>query len=242
MDSILRDIDREQGKMRADVENLHRHYEKQVSFVRQYMAESTVEWAKLVVSHPKTVLLIVETTRIHDENGYGFSNDNEPIRLTTLSLVSGEMWDQLLYPTHSQQVYGAAYHGLQRSDLVRQPRFADAWPAIEERLKDHHILIFGREHARVAFQTVTTSKILDDAFCLHNKCKEYYGEFYELSLEKVLAYQGIDKKRDDLTDSRERIQVLAQVVRNLAAGMKKQEPETEDYTDTSLDNLDEHPF
>jgi len=82
---------------------------------------------------------------------------------------------------------------------------------------------------------------LDHAFCLHNRCKEFYGEFYNLSLERVLSYQGIDRKREQLTDSRERALMLVQVVRNLAVGMAKVVEES-DPGDDSLGDLDEHPF
>ena len=89
--------------------------------------------------------------------------------------------------------------------------------------------------------------MLDDAFCLHNKCKEYYGEFYDLSLEKVLSYQRIDKKREELKDSRERILMLAQVMRNLAVGMTKQPPQDVDSLDIldiigDPDDPESHPF
>jgi len=85
-------------------------------------------------------------------------------------------------------------------------------------------------------QSVGQPYALEGVYCLHNKCKEYYGEFYDLSLEKVLAYQGIDKKRDELKDSQDRLLMLAQVVRNLAAGMTKQ-TQTEE-----LETLVDHPF
>jgi DNA polymerase III epsilon subunit-like protein len=237
MDSILRDIDREQGKMWADVDNLHRHYEQMAGYVRQHLVQSTIEWAKLIVSHPQALLLVVETTPILDENGYVVAREYEPIRLTGLELVNGEVWDQLIHPTHSKAVQGTEYHGLTMAELGSMPRLTEFLPRNTAMLKHRHIIIFNADFARQAIQSVYTTPVLDNAFCLHNKVKEYYGEFYELSLEKVLSYQGIDKKRDELKDSRERIQMLAQVIRNLAAGITKQEPESKD-----TDSLDEHPF
>ena len=109
MESVLRDIERERSKIQTDVENLFRHYEKLAGFVRQHLEQTTIEWAKLVASHPKALLLVVETARILDETGYASSGESEPIRFTTLSLASGEMWDQLIYPTFSRQVQGAEY-------------------------------------------------------------------------------------------------------------------------------------
>lgn len=237
MDSVLRDINYQQSKMQADVENLHRHYEKMAGHVRQYIEQTTIEWAKLVVSHPKALLLVVETTQILDEQGYAAGNEYEVIRLTTLGLATGKGWDQLIRPTYSSQVQGFEYHGLMMSDLEDKPRFGEARSHIKEKLEDKHLIIFGADYACNALGSVLASSMAHDAFCLHNKCKEYYGEFYELSLEKVLSYQGIDKKRDDLKDSRDRAQVLAKVVRNLAAGMPKKEQEAEEQND-----LDDHPF
>lgn len=238
MDSILRDINRESSKMRADVDNLYRHYGKMEAYVRQYLEMTTVEWAKLIVDHPKAVLLIVETTRILNESGYTTSGENEPIRFTTLALASGEMWDLLLYPTFSQGVAGEEYHGLTKADLEERLVISEAWPEIVGKLENRHVVIFGADHAREAIRTVHPTHILDGAYCLHNKAKEYYGEFYELSLEKVLSHQGIDKKREELRGSKDRILMLAQVIRNLAENKPRQtqEPET-------LDNdLDLHPF
>lgn len=237
MDSVLRDINREQEGMQAAIEKLNTRYANMTGYVCQYIEQTTVEWAKLIASHPQSLLLVVETTRILDEAGYAAGNENEPIRLTALELVNGEIWDQLIQPTHSRQVQGSEYHGLTMTDLEGKPRLAEVLPRITPMLKHRHIIIFGAEYARQALQSASSSHILDDAFCLHNKAKEYYGEFYELSLEKVLSYQGIDKKRSDLTDSRDRIQVLAKVVRNLAAGLPKQAQEAEEQND-----LGDHPF
>ena len=236
MDSVLRDINREQSKMQSDVDNLHRHYEKMAGFVRQYIEQTTVEWAKLVVSHPRTRLLILETTQVVDEHGYATHGNNiEPIRITIHSPNS--TYDQLLHPTHSLGVVYTEHHGISWLDVQDKPRFAGVWPEVEKMLEDCHIVVFGQDYAHRALQSVTTSRALDNAFCLHNKCKEFYNEFYELSLQKILSYQGIDKNRIELQDSRDRIQMLAQVVRNLAAGMPKQAQEAEDSND-----LDEHPF
>jgi len=237
LESVLRDIDRERSKMQADVDNLNRHYEKLAGYVRQYIEQTTVEWAKLVAGHPRALLLVVETTRIVDEHGNSYGEE-EPIRLTTLLLASGEMWDQLLHPTHSSTVRGVEYHGLTMADLEEKPRIADVWPNIANVLGGRHLIVFGADYARKALQPYATDA-LDSAFCLHNKCKEYYGEFYELGLEKILGYQGIDKKRDELKNSQDRILMLAQVVKNLATHMAKQTGEPEVSEDESLD---EHPF
>ena len=247
MDSLLRDINREEGKMRTDVENLFRHFEKLAGFAHQYLEQSTIEWARLLVTHPQTLLLIVETTPISDESGYSYSGEKEPIRLTALHLTSGEIWDQLLHPTYSKRVQGTEYHGLTATDLEDKPVINEAWPNIAEVLENRHIVVFGLDYARSALQSVNHHHALDSAFCLHNRAKEFYSEFYELSLEKVLAYQGINKKRDEMKDSRERVLMLAQVVRNLAAGMKKQEQKSEStaesfFDDDDLGDLDSHPF
>ena len=243
MDSILRDIDREHGKMLSDITKLNQHYDNLQDFTYQYIKQTTIEWAKLILDHPKALLLIIESTRIVDQNGYaiygGYGEDSEPIRFTTLSLTSGQIWDQFIYPSQSQCVQGTEYHGLTLADLEGMPTISEAWLKIVDVLADRHIIIFGADYARQVIRSVYPAHILNDATCLHNRCKEYYREFYELSLEKVLAYQGINKKRSQLTDSRERILMQAQVIRNLAAGMEKQvqEPETSDD-----DTLDDHPF
>jgi len=236
MESVLRDLEREKSKMQTDVDNLYRHYEKLQGYVRQYIESTTIEWAKLVASHPKAILLVVETIRILDETGYASSGESEPIRFTTLSLASGEMWDQLIYPTFSRQVQGAEYHGLTLAELEGKPTISEAWPTIAETLESRQVIIFGAEWARRAIQTVYPTHALDGAYCLHNKAKEFYGEFYELSLQKILTYQGIDRQREQLRDSRDRLLMLAQVITNFAAGMAKQpqEPEASDLLD--------HPF
>lgn len=239
MDSVLRDLHREQAKMQGDISNLSRHYESMYNYVRQYLESTTVEWAKLVVDHPHALLLIVETTRIVNEDGYTTSGGSEPIRLTTFSRVQGEIWDQLIQPTYSKRVQGAEYHGIMLPDLLDKPRLADIWLEVVERLDNKHLIIFGADWARQAVRTVFPTHLLDSATCLHNKTKEFYGEFYELSLEKVLSYQGIDKPRAELRDSRERVVMLDQVIRNLATGMAKQEQER---SDDNLNDLDEHPF
>src|SRR6476646_3979526 len=117
MDSVLRDIERERNKMQTDIDNLFRHYEKLESFVRQHLEQATIEWAKLVASHPKGLLLVIETTHILDEAGYSYGGESEPIRFTALQLESREMWDQLIRPTHSKAVAGKEYHGLAMADL-----------------------------------------------------------------------------------------------------------------------------
>jgi DNA polymerase III epsilon subunit-like protein len=241
MDSLLRDLNREQGKMRDDVDNLFRHFEKLSNYVHEYIQQSTIEWAKLLLDHPRTLLLIVETTAMLNEQGYSMhGGENEPIRFTGLALASGEIWDQMLHPTHSMAVGGTEYHGLTMGDLEDKPRLADAWPEIAEKLQDRHIVIFNADWSRRAVRSIVQTHVLDGATCLHNRCKEYYNEFYELSLEKILGYLGIEKRRDELKDSKDRVLMLAQVVRNLAAGMKKQEPESDPLDDFS--SLDEHPF
>jgi hypothetical protein len=242
MESLLRDISREREKMQADMANLNRHYEKLETYVCQYVQQAVMEWAKLAINHPRSLLLVVETTRVLDENGYVSTGESEPIRLTAKSPgTDGEIWDQLVCPTYSCTVRGAEYHGLEMIDLVDKPRIDEAWPRFADLLEDRHIIVFGREWARNALRTVRTSSVLDGAFCLQDKCKEYYNQFYELSLEVVLGYQGIEKTRAELTDSRDRVLMLEQVVRNLAAGMaKKQEPEA--GSSGFLDDLEEHPF
>jgi DNA polymerase III epsilon subunit-like protein len=238
MDSVLRDLERERSKIETDVNNLYRHYEKLAAYVRQHLEASTIEWAKLVADHPRALLLAVETTRIVDQAGYSYGGESEPIRLTTRSLANGEMWDQLLRPTHSAQVQGTEYHGLTMADVEDRPTISEAWPTIAEQLEGRHLVIFGADHARAALRTVYQTSLLDGAYCLHNKAKEYYNQFYQLSLEAVLGYQGIEKKREDLKDSRDRLAMLALVVTNLAAGMKKQSQEDE----TANDDLSDHPF
>ena len=240
MDSVLRDIEREKSKMQADVANLFRHHEKLQNYVRQYIEQTTVEWARLVMSHPKALLLAVETTKMVDETGYASSGESEPIRFTTISLTSGEVWDQLLHPFYSKGITGTEYHGLQWSDLEDKPTISEVWLGLAERLEGRQVIIFGADYARQALGTVHHAHLLDGAHCLHNKCKEYYAEFYELSLEKILTYQGIDKKREELRDSRDRLLMLLHVINNLAAGMAKsrQEPEPSG----NLDDLDSHPF
>jgi DNA polymerase III epsilon subunit-like protein len=246
MESLLRDLDREAGKMQADVEKLHRHYENWQLYVRQYIQQTTVEWAKLVLSHPLSLLLIVETTPIVGKDGCATTTEHEPIRLTAFSLFTGKIiYDQLIHPSLSQGVKGHDHHGLLASDLVDQPRLAEAWTHITELLEGHPVIIFGADWACEAISTVVQTHVLDGAFCLHGKSKEFYGEFYELSLEKICSYQGIDKRRDQLKDSRERVLVLAQVLHNLAQGMPKQVQETQS-TESMLDDepldLDSHPF
>lgn len=230
-DSILRDLNREQSKIQATIANFNHHYGDLEGYVRQYVEQTTIEWAKLVLDHPKSLLLIVETSLTD-------GGDNEPIRFTGLPLAGDEIWDQLIHPTLSKDVYWTEHHGLTMSDMENQPSIAEAWSDIEKVLADRHIIIFGADYARNTLRTMCRTRLLDDAYCLHNKAKEYYGEFYELSLRTVMSYQGIDKKREDLKDSRERVLVLAQVVRNLSTGMKKQVQESEEHDDS----LDEHPF
>jgi DNA polymerase III epsilon subunit-like protein len=217
---------------------MNRHYEKLAGYVHQHVTQAAAEWARLIVTHPKALLLVMETTRVTDENGYAAAGDSEPIRLTLLPLVAGNIWDQLLHPTYSHTVQGTEYHNLAWSDLENKPRLADVWPHIEEMLKGQHIVVFGADWARNALRSVHHTHALDAAFCLHNKLKEYYNQFYDLSLEKILNYQGIDKKREELRDSRDRILMLAQIVRNLAAGMAKQS----EVAESSLDDLDSRPF
>ena len=230
MESLLRDFNREQGNMQKDIDSLQRHTGELRDYVQQYIRQTTIEWAKLVLDHPRAVLLVVETTPVVDENGYT-KGGHEPIRFTALPLAGNEVWDMLVRPTHSRKVLGTEFHGLTMADVEDKPMFNEAWwPPI----MDDHIIIFNAEWARAALSSVSQTDKLADAFCLHNKAKEYYGEFYDPSLERVLEYQGINKTRKELTDSRERIRVLAKVIRNLAAGLKKvEEPEPEP---------DEHPF
>jgi hypothetical protein len=238
LDSILRDINREQGKLDTDVANFNRHYEKMRAYVYLHTKQTTIEWAKLVKDHAKALILIVETTHIVDEYGHASSNGIEPIRFTTLSIASGEIGDHLIRPTYSKGVHGTEFHGLSQVDLEEKPLLVDAWPGIAETLQDKHIIIYGADWACAALRGTHYAQALDGAYCLHNRCKEFYNEFYELSLEKVLNYQGIDKKREQLTDSRERIVMLQQIVSNLAAGMEKQKP----VDDSGLEDLEEHPF
>jgi DNA polymerase III epsilon subunit-like protein len=240
LESVLRDLEREKSKMQADVDNLHRHYEKLAGFVREYIESTTIEWAKLVASHPKALLLLVETTRILDESGYASSGESEPIRFSTLQLASSEVWDQLLFPTYSRQVQGTEYHGLTLAELEGKPTISEAWPIITEALEGRQVIIFGADWARRSISTVYPTHALDGAYCLHNKAKEFYGEFYELSLQKILTYQGIDRQREQLRDSRDRLLMLAQVINNLAVGMAKQPQEPE--ASNGIDDLDSHPF
>jgi hypothetical protein len=227
--------------MQADVTNLSRHYENLRDYVRQYLEATTIEWARLVIDHPRTLLLAVETTHIVDENGNYYNGNSEPIRLTTFSRVRGEVWDQKIQPTYSKSVQGTEYHGLMHPDLLDKPRLVDIWPEVVERLEGKHLVIFGADWARSAIRTVQPVHLLalDNATCLHNKCKEYYGEFYEISLEKVLSYQGINKTRYELRDSADRVAMLDLVVRNLATGLAKQE---QSQPDDDLSDLDDRPF
>lgn len=237
MDSLLRDIEREGSKIKTDIDNLYRHSEKQQGYIRDYIRQSTTEWARLAIDHPKLLLLIIETTPIIDKYGY-VSGEQEPIRLT--ALAGGKAWDYLVHPTLScGDVQGFEYHGLVTSDLDNKPRLADVWPDIMNILQDSHIVVFGRDFARDALFRVlpAAAHILDNAFCLHVKCQEYYNEFYGLNLEKVLSYQGINKRRDLLVSSRDRILELVNVIRNLAQGQEKQEQPPED-----LGDLEDRPF
>lgn len=233
---FLRDINREQAKMKTDVESLTRHYGQLESFLYGYIRQSVIEWARLIETHQKAVLLIVETTQIVDANGHGLSSHNEPIRFTTRQLATGEVWDQLIHPTHSEGIAGTEYHGLSWFDVLDQPKISDAWGNIAEHLADRQVVIFNAQWARDSVKTTYPTRFLDSAFCLQNKAREYYNEYYGLSLAKVLEYQGIDKKREDLRAAPARVVMLDLVLHNLAAGMeKKPEPAV-------LDDLDDHPF
>lgn len=87
---------------------------------------------------------------------------------------------------------------------------------------------------------------LPGATCLHTKCKRYYGQFYDLSLQTVLSYQGVNKTRTEMTDSRERIEMQVLVLRNLAEGKAKVQevPDTPVASEAIdlVDELDAHPF
>jgi hypothetical protein len=258
LDSILRDINREEEKTKKDVENFHYHYEKLRGYVYQHTKQTTIEWAKLVIDHPGAIVLIVETTQILDESGYSSGGYIEPIRFTMLSLAREEVWDYLVRPTYSKRVSGTEYHGLTMADVQEKWLLADAWSEIEELLKDKHIIIYGADWARTALRGTRYEHTLDGAYCLHNKCKEYYNEFYELSLEKVLSYQGIERRRDELKDSWDRAVMLREVIRNLANALPKQSqerfeldlpeglPEMGEGVSNGglgdLEDLDEHPF
>lgn len=243
MESLLRDLDRERSKMQKDVDNLERHYQQLAGYVSQYVRQAVVEWAKLILNHPRALLLVVETTKILGESGYAISGESEPIRMAGLSLAhpDGLMWDVLVHPTYSHGVGGFEYHGLTLADVQEKPRFADVWPEIAEKLQGRHIIVFGADWARSALRMVSSSRVLEDAYCLHNKAKEYYGEFYELSLETILSYQGIDQKRDELKDSGDRLLVLAQIIRNMAEGMARQ-TKAEETVEEDLGDLEDHPF
>src|SRR5579884_2631372 len=150
MNSFLRDIDREKGKMQGDIDNLLRHYEKLAGFVQQYTQATTTEWARLAVNHPSALLLIVESTGIVDETGYyAYGGEVEPIRFTAYHLTSETIvLDQLIHPTHSYDVRGFEYHGLRLSDIEDKPLLSAAWPTIQDTLENHHIIIFGADYAR----------------------------------------------------------------------------------------------
>ena len=90
--------------MQSDIDNMNRHFEKLAGYVHQHVEQAAVEWARLVATHPKALLLVMETTRVTDESGYATAGDSEPIRLTLLPLVAGNVWDQLLHPTYSHTV------------------------------------------------------------------------------------------------------------------------------------------
>lgn len=234
---FLKDINREQGKMLSDIESMNRHYVKLQDSLYQLIRYNVIEWARLVESHPKAVLLIVETTQIVDEHGRGLSGHNEPIRFTTRHIASGEIWDQLIKPTHSKGVAGTEFHGLSWFDVLDQPKISEAWDSIAAHLADRQVVIFNAQWARDSVKTSYPTRLLDSAYCLHTKAREYYNEFYGCSLEKILGYQGTDKTRGDLRAAPARVVMLDLILHNLANGMeKKPEPEPE------LTDLDDHPF
>jgi hypothetical protein len=115
--------------MQSDIDDMNRHYEKLAGYVDQYVGQAVVEWARLVVNHPKALLLVMETTRVVDENGT--DGDSEPIRLTALPLkAGGNIWDQLLcpaYETLSSNTGSSAKLMNQRKHCL----LVDNWRAIE---------------------------------------------------------------------------------------------------------------
>jgi hypothetical protein len=241
MDSLLRDLNREHYKMQRDMIALDLHYKNLETYLYQYVKNSVVEWAKLILNHPKASLLIIETTPIYDYNGYA-NGDNEPIRFTGMSLVGNQKWDLLVKPTHSKQIGGTQHHGLTMKDVAPYLTLAECWHEIAYQLSGQHVVMFSPDWAISALRSVHVADkpytFLGNAFNLHNKCKEFYNEFYDLSLETILRYQGIDKQRSQLQNSIDRIKVLAQIVENLANDLAKvQEPES-----TEDDDLEGHPF
>lgn len=237
MDSLFGKIDYVRGKMQSDIDRLFRHHDEQVEFIKQHIRQATIDWARTTIDNPKTLLVILETTPIVNEYG-SVLQDHEPIRFTSFDPVTGELYDQLFAPTSSKEVRGAEYHGLTLADVGGKPLLKDVWDAIIKIMEGRHIIIFGADWARRSLQHMPHAYVLKKAMCLHNKCKEYYAEFYRLGLTEILAYQGIDKTREDFKDSRERIVMYKQILSNLAAGMEKQTPAQE----KGLDDLPDHPF
>ena len=238
MESLFGKIDYLRTKMKSDMDKLVSHYDEHTAFVQQSIRQGIIDWAKVIVDHPKALFVIIETTPIVNANG-SVLQEHEPIRFTSFDPVKDKLYDQMFAPTHSKEVRGTEHHGLTLADVENEPRLADVWPSLAVAIFDRQIVIFGADWARHALTGIVPhAPLLDNAFCLHNKCKDYYGEFYYISLEKVLGYQGIDKKREELNDSRDRIVMHAQILENLAAGMEKQEPAQEE----GLDDLPDHPF
>lgn len=245
---MLKDIGREKGKLDGDVQQFIQqfsyHYAKLSAFVENLIVDSVVEWAQLIASHQDATLVIIETTKAYGQHGHLLGD--EPIRLTTLDLVSKTLHDYLFRPETAKEITSTAYNGITMEDLIGQPLFKDAWPGLKEQLADRLVIVFGLDYAKKAIWLDHTP--FKRAFCLHNKTKEFYGEFYGLSLETVLSYQGINKTREELKESTERIYYLAQVIEKLAEGKPKVQvpaaPATGESDDIlgELGDLSEHPF
>jgi hypothetical protein len=237
MDHFLKEMMRESEKMRQDAESIQRHYEKLVGYVKQSTQANTIEWAKLILMYPGTHLLIVDTTPLIDEYGAVYSLQGEPIRLTAYNLRDQAIViDQQVAPVFSKAIRGFEYHGLK--DTWDMPRLADIIDQVTSILDGAPVVVFGLEFAQRALQMVSTRRrILDNGHCLHTRCRDYYWEFYYLGLDQVLQYQGINKRRSELTDSRERVKVLAEVLSNLAKGLPKQDPPA-----PKKDLADDEPF
>lgn len=236
-------------KLDDDIARLQRHLQDVVDAAKDFSRSNAIEWARLAVTHPYAVLLIIETTHIvRKQPVYQVLAEIEPIRFTTLNLSNGELFDQKVRPTLSEEITETGLHGLTMDNLEDKHLLGYYWSEIESHLLNRQVIIFGKEHAESALDhAMLQHDIIKDAFDFHSICQGYYTQFYDLSLERVLAYQGIDKKRHELKDSVERIRYLEKVLRNISIRLERHSIQYEGYSDDPFvtdeeSSLDEHPF
>ncbi|GHO50960.1 exonuclease domain-containing protein [Ktedonospora formicarum] len=207
--------------------------------------EREVLWANAVLTLPNLALPEIDTT--------GLDAAAEIVRVTLIDSTGAVLDDILIKPTRPLSPQVSEINGIHNKDLEHAPTIREAWPRIERCFQGRHVVSFSQDFDRDKLnETANRDQLPRMNFIgedLRLRVGQYLGNSYISLVEactrigqplpKRPHQTGIDRARGQLCV----LQAIANAVTSCNTATQQQESMSTGLEgDSSLEDLDEHPF